>query len=79
MLYFWDDVDDETALEQLPANEGIDRIIYVKGAVLWSYDRDLAGKSGMNKIIGTKLYRRMTVRNVNTARKLYELMLALQD
>ncbi|MCM3749493.1 DUF1697 domain-containing protein [Paenibacillus pasadenensis] len=79
VLYLWDDVDDEKVLEQLPAKEGIDRILYVKGAVLWSFDRDLAGKSGMHKIIGTKLYRRMTVRNVNTARKIYELMLALQD
>jgi uncharacterized protein (DUF1697 family) len=67
-------VDSESVLEGLKLAPEIDRVIYVPGAVLWSYDRQHAGRSGMNKIIGTKFYSSVTVRNVNTARKIYSLM-----
>ncbi|WP_138751311.1 DUF1697 domain-containing protein [Paenibacillus sinopodophylli] len=76
VLYLWDDVNEQSVLEKLTIKPEIDRIIYVNGAILWSYDKENAGKSGMNKIVGTKLYQRVTVRNVNTARKIYELMKA---
>ncbi|MDQ6423528.1 DUF1697 domain-containing protein [Paenibacillus sp. LHD-117] len=76
VLYLWDDINDESVLGQLTIKPEVDRVIYVPGAILWSFDREHAGKSGMNKIIGTKLYARVTVRNVNTARKIHELMLA---
>lgn len=76
VLYLWDDVNEESVLEKLTIKPEIDNVIYVRGAILWSYDKEHAGKSGMSKIIGTKLYQRVTVRNVNTARKIYELMLA---
>ncbi|MCA0756909.1 DUF1697 domain-containing protein [Paenibacillus sp. N4] len=78
VLYLWDDVDEESVLEKLVMKPEVDRVLYVKGAILWSYDREHAGKSGMNKLIGTKLYQRVTVRNVNTARKIYGLMQAAQ-
>ncbi|MCR2806036.1 DUF1697 domain-containing protein [Paenibacillus soyae] len=76
VLYLWDEINNESVLEQLTTNPDVDHVIYVSGAILWSYDRENAGRSGMNKIIGTKLYRQVTVRNVNTARKIYELMQA---
>ncbi|CAM3910887.1 DUF1697 domain-containing protein [Cohnella lubricantis] len=78
VLYLWDDISEESMLEQLTIKPGIDHVIRVPGAILWSYERQHANKSGMNKIIGTKLYRQVTVRNVNTARKLFELMLAAE-
>ncbi|WP_168118743.1 DUF1697 domain-containing protein [Paenibacillus sp. HB172176] len=79
VLYLWDEINNESVLEQLLIKPDIDRVIYVNGAILWSYDRENANKSGMNKIIGTKVYRKVTVRNVNTARKIYELMLAAES
>lgn len=33
-------------------------------------------KSGMSRLVGSKVCKQMTVRNVNTARKIYELMQA---
>ncbi|WP_214626038.1 DUF1697 domain-containing protein [Paenibacillus agaridevorans] len=74
VLYLWEEIDNESVLEGLKLAPEIDRVIYVPGAVLWSYDRQHAGRSGMNKIIGTKFYSSVTVRNVNTARKIYDLM-----
>lgn len=76
VLYLWEEVDRESVLEGLPIKPEIDRVIYVPGAILWSYDRVHASRSGLSKIIGTKFYREVTVRNVNTARKLHELMRA---
>lgn len=75
VLFLWDEIDSPAVLQQLPVEVDIDHTIYVPGALLWSCDRKHINKSGMNKIVGTKLYQLMTIRNVNTARKLYELML----
>lgn len=78
VLFLWEQADDEQVLEQLPLKPGIDRVHYVPGAILWSVDRENVTKSGMAKIIGTKLYKLVTVRNVNTVRKIYKLMKELE-
>lgn len=76
VLFLWDDIDEEAVLDKLDIRPEYDRVIYAPGAVLWSVDRENAAKSGMHKIIGTKIYSRVTVRNVNTTRKIFELMQA---
>ncbi|MFT4416201.1 DUF1697 domain-containing protein [Fredinandcohnia humi] len=76
VMFLWDEIDDESVLESLVIKPNIDMVIYVPGAILWSVDKKNVTKSGMSKIIGTKLYKQVTVRNVNTARKIYELMQA---
>lgn len=75
VMFLWDDVDDESVLGKLVIKPEIDTVQYVPGAVLWSIDRKNVTKSGMTKLVGTNLYKKMTVRNVNTTRKIYELML----
>lgn len=74
VLFLWQQADDERVLEQLSLKPDIDRVQYVPGAILWSVDRGQVTKSGMAKIVGTKLYKLVTVRNVNTVRKIYNLM-----
>lgn len=76
VMFLWDEVDNQSVLEQLVIKPDIDTVKYVPGAILWSIDKKNLTKSGMSKIIGTKLYKLVTVRNVNTARKIYELMQA---
>jgi uncharacterized protein (DUF1697 family) len=76
VMFLWDDVDDKSVLEQVIIVPEVDRVLYTAGAIMWSVDRADQSKSGMNKLVGTKLYKQMTIRNVNTARKLYELMQA---
>ncbi|MDN5709602.1 MAG: DUF1697 domain-containing protein [Planococcus sp. (in: firmicutes)] len=78
VLFLWEQADDEGVLEQLSLKPGIDRVQYVPGAILWSVDRGDVTKSGMAKIVGTKLYKLVTVRNVNTVRKIYKLMNELE-
>ncbi|MGB6407476.1 MAG: DUF1697 domain-containing protein [Planococcus donghaensis] len=74
VLFLWEEADDEAVIEQLPLKPEVDRAHYVPGAILWSVDRDKVTKSGMSKIVGTKLYKLVTIRNVNSVRKIYELM-----
>lgn len=74
VMFLWDEIDDESVLMNLIIKPNIDTVIYVPGAILWSVDKKNVTKSGMLKIIGSKLYKQVTVRNVNTARKIYELM-----
>lgn len=74
VMFLWEEIDHESVLENLVIKPNIDTVKYVPGAILWSVDKKNVTKSGMSKIIGTKIYKQVTVRNVNTARKIYELM-----
>ncbi|MFX3635817.1 MAG: DUF1697 domain-containing protein [Candidatus Pristimantibacillus sp.] len=76
VLFLWEDINNESVLDKLVIKPDVDTVIYVSGAILWSVSRQNVTRSGMTKIIGTDIYRKITVRNVNTTRKIYELMLA---
>ncbi|CAM4169233.1 DUF1697 domain-containing protein [Lacicoccus alkaliphilus] len=74
VLFLWEDIDDPALLEDLKIHPEFDTVIYKPGAVLWSVMKVNAGKSGITKMVGTEIYRHMTVRNVNTFRKIHNLM-----
>ncbi|MGG3803550.1 DUF1697 domain-containing protein [Metabacillus fastidiosus] len=76
VMFLWDEIDDESVLENLVIKPNIDSVTYVPGAILWSIDKKNITKSGRSKLIGSKIYKQVTIRNVNTARKIYELMQA---
>lgn len=75
VMFLWEQVDHRAVLKQLPINPAIEDVKYVPGAVIWRIDRDRVTKSRIFRIIGSQLYKQMTIRNPNTVRKLYELML----
>lgn len=74
VLFLWEEIDEASILEHLVIKPHIDTVHYIPGAVLWSVDKNNAAKSGLTRIVGTKWYKQITVRNVNTVRKIYELM-----
>lgn len=74
VMFLWDDVDDPSVVLNLPTKEGIDKIIYHPGVLLWNVDRMNLTKSGMLKLVGTSLYKHMTIRNCNTVRKFAVLL-----
>ncbi len=74
VLFLWDEVADPRVIEALTVVDGIDDVRYSNGALLWRVDRSVQSRSGMNKLVGTQLYRQMTVRNCNTFRRLAALM-----
>ncbi len=74
VMYLWEEVDLPEVMERLVIKPGIDTVKYVPGAVIWGVARKNVTRSGLMKIVGTDLYKQMTVRNCNTARKLFEKM-----
>src|SRR6187551_991533 len=73
VMFLWPAVDSPDVLEKLPINSEIEEIRYVPGAVLWRIERAKATKSRVTRIIGTNLYKQITIRNANTVRKLLTL------
>ncbi|MBY0011209.1 DUF1697 domain-containing protein [Paenibacillus typhae] len=78
VMFLWEEADDESVLDKLPLKPGIGTLLYIPGAVLYSVERENVIKSAMAKLIGSTVYKLMTVRNVNTTRKIYQLMVAAE-
>jgi uncharacterized protein (DUF1697 family) len=74
VMFLWADVARPSVLKQLQPKPKLDDVLYASGAIVWRVDRKDITRSGMTKLMGTALYKRMTMRSVNTARKLLELM-----
>ncbi|MFA6604256.1 MAG: DUF1697 domain-containing protein [Patescibacteria group bacterium] len=70
VAYLFPEVDSEKTIAELPIKKEYVDIRYIKGAIYWNVGREDYNKSHLNKIIGHKSYKYMTVRNVNTARYL---------
>ena len=67
-------IDSKAIVGQLNAKPEIEQVIYVPGTLLWSaHVKDLT-RTAMVKIASQKVYQDMTIRNLNTTRKLHELM-----
>lgn len=74
VMFLWDEVNKAEIIDQLPIRPDYDEARYVDGAILWHVERKNLTKTGLTKIIGTDLYKKMTIRNANTLRKLLERM-----
>lgn len=67
-------IDSKKILADLPVKSDIEEIVYRPGTLLWSALASEASRSNMVKLASRKIYKDMTVRNLNTTKKLYELM-----
>lgn len=74
VLFLWTETDHPGVIEEIKTNPDVDKLIYTKGAVIWNIERLNYTKSKFHNFIGTKIYKQMTARNVNTVRKLHTLM-----
>jgi uncharacterized protein (DUF1697 family) len=74
VLFLWEAFDTKKSLGLIAQNEAVDTLKYVAGAIVWNVKRSDYKKSGMHKFIGSEIYKHMTARNVNTVRKLVEMM-----
>ncbi len=74
VLYLFGEINTPEILEKLGHKPAIETMLYVDGAVLANITRANQMKGSLQKLVGSKLYSQMTVRNVNTARKLAELV-----
>ncbi len=67
-------IDSKDTLKGLDPKKGIEEAIYYPGTLLWRAKTSDLTKSSMLKINRQKIYQDMTVRNLNTTKKLFELM-----
>jgi uncharacterized protein (DUF1697 family) len=74
VMFLMDDIAEPGVLSQLTIIDGVDDVRYSHGAILWRVDRAAQNRSGMKKLIGTRLYRQLTVRNCNTFRAIATLV-----
>ncbi len=74
VMFLWEEFDRPNVLSEIQITP-VDNVKYVPGAILWNVNGEDYSKSGMMKLMGTKLYRNMTIRNVNTVRKLQEMVM----
>lgn len=71
VLFLWEKYDYPGVLDIIKYKE-VDNVKYVPGALVWNVREKDYTKSNMVKLVGTDLYRHITIRNVNTVRKLHE-------
>lgn len=74
VLYLFDDINAPDVIEKLGHKPEIETMIYIDGAVLANITRKNQARGSLQKLIGTKLYARVTIRNIATAKKLAELV-----
>ena len=67
-------IDSEKILAELPAKSDIEEIVYRPGVLLWSAQATEYNKTQFAKLASRKIFRDMTVRNLNTTKNLHELM-----
>jgi uncharacterized protein (DUF1697 family) len=67
-------IDSENILDELTAKGDYEKISYRPGTVLWSVQASEANRTNMQKLSSRKIFQDMTVRNLNTTKKLHELM-----
>lgn len=73
VLFLWEKYDYPGVLDIIKFKE-VDNVKYVPGALVWNVREKDYTKSNMVKLVGTDLYRHITIRNVNTVRKLHEMV-----
>ena len=67
-------IDSEDILAELPPNPDVEEIVYHPGTLLWSALISELTRSKIQKLSTRKIYKEMTIRNLNTTKKLLTLM-----
>lgn len=78
VLFLWNEVDSPTALNDMNVKTDVVDLKYVPGAVIWRIDRKNINRGGIDKFISSTIYKKITIRNCNTVRKLKVLMEAAE-
>ncbi|HEY1085593.1 MAG TPA: DUF1697 domain-containing protein [Candidatus Saccharimonadales bacterium] len=74
VLYLFDEANTADVLEKIRYRPEVETMIYTDGAIVANVSRKNQSKYSLLKVVGTPLYRQMTVRNITTAKKLAQLV-----
>lgn len=73
VIYLFDVIDHPDVIEKIGYLPDRETMKYVNGAVLTTITRLNQTRGSLQKVIGTPLYKQMTIRTITTAKKLAEL------
>jgi uncharacterized protein (DUF1697 family) len=79
VIFLRHSIDDGNIVDSLNARKSIERVIYCPGALLWSARTSDLTRTAMVKLSSQKIFQDMTVRNLNTTKRLYELMKKMSE
>ena len=74
VMFLRHSIDSEKILAELPAKSDVEEVLYRPGTLLWSVQASEFSRTNMQKLSSRKMFQEMTVRNLNTTRKLCDLM-----
>ncbi|MDB5166385.1 MAG: hypothetical protein JWM37_457 [Candidatus Saccharibacteria bacterium] len=74
VLFLWAEVNDPSIIDKVKFKPDIENVRYVDGALVWNIARQDANRGSSIKLIQSDLYPFMTIRNINTVRKLQTMM-----
>jgi len=74
VIFLRHSIDSTSILDGLHPRRDIEQVVYHPGALIWAALRSDLTRSTMLKLSSQKIYKDMTVRNLNTTRKLHERM-----
>jgi uncharacterized protein (DUF1697 family) len=77
VLFLRHEIDSESILEDLAPKPDIEQIWYRPGVLYWSAHTSDLARTSMVKLSSKGIYKHVTVRNLNTTRKILELMDAM--
>src|SRR5262245_3939949 len=79
VIFLRHSIDSEDLLAELPPRSDIEQIVYRPGVLLWSAQATQLNQTTMAKLSSRKIFQDMTVRNLNTTKKLCELMKKISE
>lgn len=74
VMFLCKEIDSEDILSKFELKKDIEHFSYYKGVLFWSAQTDMFARTTMAKLSSRKEYQFMTIRNVNTTNKIFELM-----
>ncbi len=76
VLFLWKEIDSPDIIKKVKINPKIENARYINGALVWNTRRENVTRGGGVKLIKSEHYAHMTARNINTVRKLNQLLQA---
>lgn len=70
VLFLFDKVNSPDILEKIGYNPEIETMLYVDGAVLANITRANQSRGSLLKLMGTDLYKKVTIRNISTVKNI---------
>lgn len=74
IMFLWSDINSPNILQQVACDPNKETLLYCDGALLWNVARENITKGAVIKLVKSDVYKKMTIRNINTVRKITALM-----